>query len=162
MFIEISDEALKFAKRLAKARAEIKDPATAEPFYYTIRHYDVIYVPRGCGDGEDVVVVDTTEGLVELDAAEDMEEIQVAWRTRVLIEQEIFEGYDGEKHQNPRWLGKKRIWSTENVFFTEEACQKHIDQNRHRYGEDPHPYAVHGFRNPDLSNLIKLVAEIGG
>lgn len=47
----------------------------------------------------------------------------------------------------------------ENTFFlTLEECEKHIEKNRYHYRE-PYPYAMTGWRSPQVERLWKILQE---
>lgn len=47
-------------------------------------------------------------------------------------------------------------------FFTAEACNAHIEANRHHYGKDAHSYAISAYANPELKQVMAhLVGEDG-
>lgn len=47
-------------------------------------------------------------------------------------------------------------------FFTAEACNAHIEANRHHYGRGAHSYAISAYHNPELKEVMAhLVGEEG-
>ena len=45
------------------------------------------------------------------------------------------------------------------VFLTAEACQKHIDENRHHY-HNPKVYWISFWRNPEMVKLISCIFDL--
>ena len=50
---------------------------------------------------------------------------------------------------------------TPGVFFTAEACQKHIDENHYHY-QKPVVYGIGSWRNPEMQLVQKHLLEIAG
>lgn len=40
-------------------------------------------------------------------------------------------------------------------FFTAEACDAHIEANRHHYGKDAHSYAISAYHNYELQQVME-------
>jgi len=40
-------------------------------------------------------------------------------------------------------------------FFTAEACDKHIENNRHHYGSQAHSYAISAYHNYELQQVME-------
>lgn len=47
------------------------------------------------------------------------------------------------------------------VFFTAEACQKHIDENHYHYNK-PVVYGIGSWRNQEMVSVIKFILETAG
>lgn len=47
------------------------------------------------------------------------------------------------------------------LFFTEDACQKHIDENKHHY-RNPQIYGVAAWRNPEMVAVMHHLIESAG
>lgn len=52
--------------------------------------------------------------------------------------------------------------SRKNVFLTEKAAKQHIDENQHHYPEGTFPYLDHGWRNPELLDLLTAIGVLVG
>jgi hypothetical protein len=48
------------------------------------------------------------------------------------------------------------------VFLTKEACEEHLNKNRHHYSKDSHSYVMHFFRNSEMKKLFESIGEIVG
>lgn len=64
-----------------------------------------------------------------------------------------------EEIKNITALFIKKEWQTQNVFLTEEGYNRHLALNRHNYGE-VRSYVIHGFRNPELKEMIDAIKTI--
>jgi len=42
-------------------------------------------------------------------------------------------------------------------FFTAEACDAHIEANRHHYGKDAHSYAISAYHNSELQQVMQNI-----
>lgn len=47
------------------------------------------------------------------------------------------------------------------VFFTAEACQKHIDENHYHYNK-PVVYGIGSWRNPEMVEVMKYILTVAG
>lgn len=46
-------------------------------------------------------------------------------------------------------------------FFTANACNEHIEQNRHHYGKEAHSYAISAYHNDELKAvMVELIGEV--
>lgn len=58
-------------------------------------------------------------------------------------------------------VGKR--WKNSGLFFlTKEGYDRHVRMNGHNYRKAPRPYVHHGFRNPELADLLEAVGAIVG
>ena len=47
------------------------------------------------------------------------------------------------------------------VFFTAEACQKHIDENSYHYSKDVTTYGIGSWRNEEMQSVMKhLIVDV--
>lgn len=46
-----------------------------------------------------------------------------------------------------------------NLFLTEKACRKHIEQNSHHFRE-PDTYGIHLTRNPEMEKLYQVIHKL--
>lgn len=58
---------------------------------------------------------------------------------------------------------KGKSWQNSGLFFlTMGGYDRHMRMNAHNYRKKPRPFVHHGFRNPELENLLEAVAAIVG
>jgi hypothetical protein len=50
------------------------------------------------------------------------------------------------------------VISSAGVFFTEEACHKHIRENMHHY-RNPQSYVICAWRNPEMVNVMQQIIK---
>jgi len=147
--IEISVESLDFVRGLMSAIDEQDNRCTASPYFYVIRDEEYRAVPEGCGD-ESRYMYDgesfTYEQLKEM-FSEEMSGMPF----EDFLESHYVESYDVKK--------ESMTPENHNVFFTEKACLRHLEQNRHHF-RNPYSYVRHAFRNPEIENIFKVLREI--
>ena len=148
--ITVSDETAKFLKEFT-ARLEKQDRrGTSDPFYFTVRKFVDVAVPDGCGDK--VAYFDNldTENYREEEAKKRALELEMDFDAYV---EERCTKYDIKEEEQ-----------YENFFFTLEGYEEHVRMNGHNIARTCNrydSYVEHAYRNPEISNLLKAVKEIG-
>lgn len=150
MKVEIPEESFQFLKDLV---AEIKSQSnrmTASPYFYVIQEKEIVVVPDGCGDKTMYLHCDG-EFMNE-------EEVRDWADDQVLDIDELVS--DHEEYLTPYEVRDDRVTKEHhNVFFTEKACHKHIEQNHYHFSA-PRSYVRHAWRNPEMENLFKAINKI--
>lgn len=153
MKIELSEEMAEFVKELSKEMLSQDRRGTADPYYYTIFDKRITAVPDGCGD-----------------------EVRFEWDGDLMTEEEIKKQIECDKPGSnfecelDRLIGEGQVTPFEvveeshrpensNVFLTEKACHRHIEQNKHRFNK-PSSFVDHAWRNPEMEKLYQLIHEI--
>jgi hypothetical protein len=132
--MDLKEETKEFVKELYANMMKQDRRCTASPYYYTIQEDHVNWIPA----------YNQTDAYSYDGEMYDEDE---------LAEHEINKDdcEEWEKIVSHRYKG---------VFLTEEACERHIRNNKHHYN-NPHSYIEYGFRNPELMGIIDLVKELG-
>lgn len=152
MKVDISQESFDFLKSLIQEIDSQSNRATASPYYYVIQVRKERIAPVGnkgdktlyWHDGEYMEADDWADSL----DFESEEKFLAWWEEEHPYEEPLEVEY---------YRGDANIHS--NVFFTEKACHKHIEQNHYHFIE-PHSYVKHAWRNPEMENLFKAIREI--
>lgn len=161
--IQISNESYDFLMNLSKEIATQDNRATRMPYFFQVQEDEEVAVPDGCG--EEVWIMD---GEVCLRTEDDIREAVFEYKDWDLDNKEHQEMYDNllcfdidEILKNNYWKANVDIkHKYSNAFFTEKACRKHIEVNRHNLN-NPKTYLDHAFRNEEMDMMFKFLKEIG-
>jgi hypothetical protein len=169
MKIEISEESLEFIKNLSKEMLSQDRRCTADPYFYIIRAEEVRVVPDGYGDevrylwDNDEMTREELLKLINEDpgvaGTRNNKEVFRAMNDDDKIAATIF--YQDGIVTEHTVVTIKYIPENHNVFLTEKACHKHMENNHYHF-KKPFSYVNHAWRNPELEQLFKIIHEIAG
>ena len=151
--IEIKQETLDFLQELVKEINQQDRRATASPYYYVIQVEKLV---EDCADGEIYYFDEDYNNLGTRDEA----------IKEILEEEENFTITDAETYLDDIchkiYMSYQKVIVQGPVFLTEKAINKHIRLNQHHYGKSARNYIDHFWRNPEMENLFRAIADIAG
>ena len=148
--IEISDEATNFLSELVDRLNKQDNRGTADPYYFTVRKFVDVGVPEGCGEKTSYYDHHSCENYTEEEAKQCAIELEMDFDDYV---SERCTKYDTREEE-----------TYENFFLTLEGYNEHVKQNGHNISRECNrydSYVKHAYRNPEISNLLKVIKEIG-
>lgn len=156
--IQIPDEMYNKLITMAKDYAEQDNRSTAMPYYLQIQTTKEVVAAEGCGT-EMYIDGDGTELRSDEDIVkyfEDYNQDNNCTPTNDIDElKEVLE----ELHDFIK-INVTEENHYQGVFFTENACRRHIESNKHNYRE-PKDYGSHAFRNPEMKLISDLLMLLG-
>lgn len=160
--INISDESYNFLMNLSKEIKTQDNRATRMPYFFQVQEDHEIAVPDGCG--EEVWIMD---GEVCLRTEEDIKKAVFEWHDWELGNRKHEDEYkamldctiEDILQENYRKVNVDIEHKYSNVFFTEKACSKYIEANRHNL-TNPKTYLDHAYRNEEMEMIFNFLKEL--
>lgn len=170
--IEVTDEMYNFLSNLSKEIKMQDNRGTAKPYFFQVMEEEEVVVPDGCGE-----VVWVQDGQICLRTEEDVKKAvwdYYGWPSMHITEdnseEDLARDCEEEYKSMSPWeieevlevnykkvcVDKKEKFS--NCFFTEKACNKHIEINGHNLN-NPHSYLHYAYRNKEMEMLFKFLEE---
>ena len=151
MKIEIDEKSYKFLKNLIDEIDQQDNRATASPYYYVVQEKRERVLPPG-SDGDKILYYHDGEYMEASEWADALE---------FDTEEKFLEWWNDEyPYEEPLrveyYMGEPEL---SNVFFTEKACHKHIEQNHYHF-RNPRSYVKHAWRNPEINELFEVIRKI--
>jgi len=167
--VEISGDTLEFLKGFMTRINTQDNRATRLPIYYTIQE-DVVEHNRDTETGDTVYA--HTDEFDEIGGIEDLRKYLIERYTedgeKDLVEKvkkadefDLEEIANDDKYLNIEKVGRHESTRHREFFLTEEACHKHIEENKHHY-TNPKSFVHHAWRHPELEKLMEALGEITG
>lgn len=169
---QLTMEDLNFLKGLAKQLREQPNYATAKPLVFQIQEkflvpgFDENFGEMPCIVDEDCKMYVTPESVVEMIEEYYLEENQTLEALAEEVDhdldcQDLFSLY--ELSERMEW-GWKYTYCQEaerfsGAFLTEEAAEQHLQANYYHYHGSARVYCKHGWRNPELEQLLAIVEK---
>lgn len=150
--IEVSDEMYDFLIDVAKKIKTQDNRGTAKPYFFQVQTKEQVAVPEGCGIEAwfyDDFTIETDDEINE--KISDLKNVSI---------EEVKSMKDYEKELILEEAGYHKInydYKNEyyNCFFTEDACENHIQANKHNYNQ-PKSYLNHAFRNHEMKKIFEF------
>lgn len=164
-------EDIEFLKQLQQGLKAGNHFHQAEPRYWMILDYRKVVRPRGYGpdcilsdngqfmeESEFVDYIDEVYGLdegdfIELENCYGLEDV-----IDYLNDENITKDF---KREDIVSYEEERFISTfSGSFLTYEDALKHLEDNKHHYSNQAHPYALTAFRNPRYHKLLEIIKNL--
>jgi len=142
----LNEEDKVFLTELANKMVTQDRRGTADPYYYTVMVDS--YVASYEGNDGDRQFYYSDELLEQYDSIDEAKE---DWDERGYEKEDIEKMAD-----NLREIHEDLKHEYKGYFLTKEACERHIEQNKHNYN-NPKSYVGYEHRNPEMERLYKII-----
>ena len=148
--VEIPKSLHEYMKKIVSLMESQSNRSTAEPYYFTIMSEKRVT----CSEDSDKYVYQDPE-----DFEVEYESLEEARKEYVEAERDI-ECIEVWLESLTRYY-YQYIEETRGFFFTEEAIDTHMKQNRHHMGRKAHSYVKHAWRDPEMEMVYDLIKRVG-
>ena len=169
-------EDLTFLKDLAKELRTQDGLATAKPLVYKIRetvlepYQDLWFVD------EDEICLMSPRNKIHLTVQDVLETLESDYPRDYQRVMKAVSGMEDLSYQSDlkafadvldtltldwNWTltGYKEAEKVSGSFLTARAAEAHLKENRHHYNDTAHIYCTHGWRNPELEQLLTIIEK---
>lgn len=143
--IKLTDEMYDFLINMSNEMKTQNNRITAFPYIFQVE--ETYKVPTCNGFGDELLISDDRE--TELRDEGDMRDHLDCYFPDEFTREDLDEKDFGLVNETD----DTRL---SNVFFTEKACEGHININRHNY-KSPRSYVSHAYRNKEIETLQRFI-----
>lgn len=171
--IDIPDEMYNEMIRISKELKIQDNRGTADPYFYQVMTYKEYPTSSDYSSNSDYINQDgwKIEWYDFLNSKDDFKRyLEDQWYDEDDILEYLLD-YDKKEdnYELEEWLEEEfyiryvyylKEEHLENVFLTESAIKKHIENNKHNYPDEVFNYVNYAYRNPELETVIKFIKSL--
>lgn len=185
----INSNDIKFLKELSTELNTQDYGFQAQPAFWTIGDYEWIQASDGCGDRQTIYAFDINEdhALTYLEMAKDLVDLYYEYdiddwdlseynkdrfvnimedmKNGVSVGQYNYDNIltildlldiDYSEHEET----KSHYVVPNTLFLTKREAENHLQENKHHYTDEAHPYLMTAWRSPEFEKLLGILRRI--